>query len=273
MPRDGTELLKEATWRGESPDGYKTTLLDEDRLRELEDQQPDDGVPDNLTNTISDYRSYNLREVETIRLEVARTLSSFLTPERTLELPGTGMEMANDHITQFASYYKDDNETPSGTIKDARTAGPGDIVFTFASPEVYEEVSGTSQDSFVRTDLNGGEALDVVGDEGVDESNSEDASLELDDDEMMFFTGDYIDLSEGKSVITKIQWTDVDGESYGPDNGIFDNRLSGAHVLTAQGAHVRSTADLDAKIYTDGDAEIVPVAFYMGPGTKAPSLV
>lgn len=268
MPAEGTELLKEADWAEVTPDGFNTTLVDEDRLRELETQSLSD-----IGATVADYEDYQLSEENIIDLQVRRVLTSFLTPERTLELPGTGMEVAADHLKKFAAYYKDDNETPSGVIKDPQRASPGDIVFTFANAEVWEQISGEDQHDFLSSDLTGGEVLDVIGDAGADTSeNASDESLELDDDEMLYFTGDYIDLSEGKSVITKIQWSDVDGDSYGPDDGIFDNRLSGAHVMTAQGALVRSTADLDAKIYDDGDAELVPVAFYMGPATKAPSL-
>lgn len=269
MPPENTKLLKEDDWAGVSPDGFDSTLLDEDRLRELDNQSLS-----NLKTTVNDYNDYELTESHVVDLEVHRVLTSFLTPERTMELPGTGLAIAADHIKKFAAYYKADNETPSGTVKDSRRASPGDIVFTFANPEVYEEISGADVDTFLQTGLSGGDTLDVIGDAGVDhEDNASDTPMDLDNDEMMFFTGDYIDLSEGQSVISKIQWSDIDGESYGPDDGIFDTRLSGAHVMTAQGALVRSTADLDAKVYDDGDAELVPVAFYMGPATKAPSLV
>jgi hypothetical protein len=267
MPEGNTELLTESRLAGALPDGFKTTLYDTDRLRQLEN-----APMDNLGDTVDDYGGATLTERQIIESEIQRVLTSFQTPDRTLELPGLGLEF--DHVLNFASYYKDDADTPSGTIKDGRRAGPDDIVFTFASPEVYEEVSGTAQDTFYQTGLTGGTALDIVGDAGADEaSNSSGASMNLDDDEMMYFTGDFIDLSGGKSAVTKIQWSDIDGEDFGPDDGILSTRLSGTHLFTGQGAWVKSTTDLDAKVYTDGDAEIVPVAFYMAPGTKAPSLV
>lgn len=267
MPRDGTELLKESRLRGALPSGFKTTLADEDHLRELESHSVN-----NLDNTVKDYNDNVLTEEDVIETHIQRSLSSFITPERTIELPGTGLEF--DRLIKFASYYKADNETPSGTIKTPRDAGPDDIIFSFASPEVYEEVTGQAQDTFEQTGLTGGNVLDLVGDAGVDEGTNQSGNvMTLDDNEMMYFTGDYIDLSNGQSVVTKLQWSDLDGVGYGPEDAVLDTRLSGAHIITAQGGFVKSTADIDAKVYTDGDAEIVPVAYYMAPGTKAPSLV
>jgi hypothetical protein len=264
---EGTEVLTEGRVRGALPDGFKMTLYDTDRLRQLANADLS-----NLTDVVDDYGNSELMERHIIRNEIQRVMTSYVTPERTLELPATGLEF--EHLQRFAAYYKQDADTPSGTIKDERRAGPDDIVFTFASPEVYEEISGTSQDTFEQTGLSAGNTLDLVGDAGVDEAaNSSDATLSLDDDEMLYFTGDFIDLGEGQSEVTKIEWADIDGESYGPDSGLFSARLSGAHLFAGQGAWVKSTADLDAKVYAGGDAEIVPVAFYMGPGTKAPSLV
>lgn len=269
MPGEhGTQTLYETRVRGALADGFKTTLYDEDRLRQLADA--DLSV---LTNTIADYGSNTLTERDVVRTEVQRQMAAFQTPERTIELPGTGLEFEN--LQRFAAYYKNDNDTPSGTVKDLRRAGPDDIVFTFATPEVYDLISGDPQDTFEQTSLTGGNRLELVGENGLPDgsANTNGNTLTLDDDQMLYFTGDYIDLGSGQSEITKIQWEDIDGESYGPDDGILSTRYSGTHLFTAQGAWVKSTADLDAKIYASGDAEVVPVAFYMAPGTKAPSLV
>jgi len=249
------------------PDGFETTLIEEDRLRQL--GNADVSI---LSDVVDDYGNYTLNEEQIITAEIERTLTAFQTDDRTLEFPGTAIEF--DHILQFAAYYKDDNDTPSGTIKDPRRAGPDDIVFSFANPEVYEEITGTGQDTFNISGANGGSRVEVVGDAGLNEAgNANDSSITLDDDEMLFFTGDYVDLSGGQSIISKLQWMDVDGEDYGPHDAILQNRLSDAHIFTSQGAWVKSTADLDAKAYAAGNAELVPIAFYMGPGNKAPSLV
>lgn len=263
-----TELLAESRLREILPDGYESTIYDSNRLRQLENADLS-----NLEDVVDDYGQYQLTERQVIESEVQRVLTSFVTPERTLEFPGTGLEYYNDHIVQFASRYKANQDTPSGTIKDARRAGPDDIVFTFASPEVYDEISGTAQDTFFADGLSSPGELELIGDNGLpDGGNSSDASLQLDDDEMLFFTGDFIDLSGGQSVLTAGNWADIDGEDYGRDDFIYSNRLAGTHVATMQGGWVKQTADLDMKIYQDGDAEVVPVAFYMAPGGKAPSL-
>lgn len=270
MPGEyGTQLLSESRFRGAFPTGWKTTLYDEDRLRQLEKRKDKMG---NIEDVVADYGDNVLTERDIIRGEIQRVMTAFQTPERTLELPGTGMEF--DNLQRFASYYKADADTPSGTIKDVRRAGPDDIVFAFASPEVYTEISGTEQTTYEVNDLSSGDTLELIDEDGLpDAGETEDSSLELDENEMLYFTGDYIDLSSGPSEVTKIQWKDIDGEDYGPDDGVLSTRLSGTHLFTGQGAWIKSTADLDAKVYADGDAEIVPVAFYMGPGNNVPALV
>lgn len=260
-------LDTEVAMRDALPDGFETTLIEEDRLRQLE--QADRS---RIQDTVDDYQGNTLTEEDIITLEIERVLTSFQTDDRTLEFPGTAIEFGR--LLDFAAYYKNDNDTPSGTIKDVRRAGTDDIVFSFANPEVYEEISGQSQDTFNVTGVTGGNTVEIVGDNGLNEANpSNGNTLSLDTDEMLYFTGDYVDLSGGQSVLSKIQWNDIDGDTYGADDGVLSSRLSATHILTAQGAWVKSTCDLDAKAYTDGDAELVPIAFYMGPGNKAPTLV
>jgi hypothetical protein len=271
MPTDDvierTQSLLESRIRGTLPTGFQSTLQGSDRLREL--ANADMGV---LNEVVEDYGQNVLTEQDVVREEVQRVMTSFQTPERTVELPGTGLEFEN--IQRFVADYKQDNDTPSGTVNNERTVNTDDILFTFATPEVYAEISGNPQTNFKNDDLSEGDTLEVIGDAGLSSAgNTNGLSLELDDDERLYFTGDFIDFSGGKSNVTRIQWSDVDGEDYGPSNGLFSNRLSGMHLFSGQGAYVKSTADLDAKVYEGGAAEIVPVAFYIAPGTKAPSLV
>jgi hypothetical protein len=249
------------------PDGFKTTLTDSNRLRQLANADLNA-----ITEVVADYGDNDLTERDLIRAEIQGVMSSFVTPERTLELPGTGMEF--ERLQRFAAYYKRDNETPSGTVKNLRRGTVDDIVFTFASPEVYEEITGTAQDNFIATGLTGGNTLELIDQDGtVDGGQTAGTTLDLDDNEMLYFTGDFIDLSDGKSVITKFHYADIDGEDHEPNNHLFANRLSGTHTTLSQGAWVKQTVDIDAKIYEGGDAEVVPVAFYMAPGSNVPSLV
>lgn len=261
------------------PDGFKTTFLDTDRLRRLAEQDPSQA----LGETVEDYKSFTLTERDIIRNLADRVNTSFLTVERTIELPGLQLALDPDPVPgkgslleQWVALYKQDSDTPTGTIKDPARASTDDIVLSFATPEVYNEVNdnGGSVSNFVNTGLSGGSELQVVGQGGIDTSvNTDGNTLNLDSDEYFFFTGDFIDLSDGKSVVTATELSDVDGEDYGPQNAIFQNRLSGAHLLTTQGFYATDTFDIDAKVYEDGDAELVPVGFYIADGRKAPALV
>lgn len=266
-----TTLEIERALAGELPDGFVSTLASEDRLRELANQSDD-----NLSDVVEDYDGNTLTERNIIRAEIQRSITAFQTPDTseggTLELPGTALEFSR--ILNFAAHYKEDNDTPSGTIKTPKRANTDDIVFSFANPEVYEEVSGQSQDHYEITGITGGNTIEVIDTDGLAEAGqSGGTSLSLDQDEMMYFTGDFIDVSGGRAVLTKFQWNDIDGKQYGPVDAVLDSRLSATHIATAQGAWVKSSADLDAKGYLDGKAELIPIAYYMGPGNKAPALV
>lgn len=266
-----TTFTVEQALAGELPEGFDTTLPESERLRQL--QGADTSV---LSEVVEDYGQNALTERDVVRAEIQRVMTSFQTPEAqegaTLELPGTALEFTN--LQRFAAYYKTDNDTPSGIVKDSMRASPDDIVFSFATPEVYQEITGTAQDTFKVTGVEGGNQIELLGDSGLNETDpTPGSSLSLDKNEMLYFTGDYIDLTGGQNVLTKLQWEDVDGEHYGPNDGTLQNRLSATKIFTSQGAWIKSTADLNAKAYEDGVAEIVPVAFYMAPATEAPSLI
>lgn len=256
------------------PEGFRSTFLEADRLRRLNNQNPDETLGD----VVEDYEDSSINERDVINRIANSVLTSFLTPERTIELPGLALAMSDENnlLEKFAARYKQDNDTPSGTITDPERAGTDDIVFQFANPEVYSQIANgdlSGPDNWLASGLTAGETLEVIGESGIDEtSNTSGESLALDDDEYLFFTGDFIDLSDGQSVITKTQWNDVDGNEFGPTDGMLETRLSGAHILTTQGTYATATVDFDTKVYDDGDAELVPIAFYMAPGTKAPGL-
>lgn len=254
-----------------NPSGWKHTFYEDDRLRRLE--RADLSL---LGDTVDEYGGKTVTENDVIRYAAERVLTSFLTPEKTIEFPGLGLAVNGEMnlLEAFAALYKADNDTPSGTIKDPVRAGTDDIVFTFATPEVYNEIAGTSKSDYLQGTVAGGDTVELVGDQGIDAGSSANGSaLQLDADEYMFFTGDFIDLADGKGVVTATQIVDVDGRDFGPVDATFSARLSGAHILTTQGTYATTTIDIDAKAYAAGDPEVVPIAFYMGPGSKAPSLV
>lgn len=272
----GTET--EDVYLNELPSGFNTTFLDSDRLRELTGTSTDD-----IDEVVEDYGEFTLTERQLIRQHADKINSAFTLPERTIELPGLQLAldpsiMPGDSslLELFASKYKKDNSTPSGTIKTPARAKTEDIVFTVATPEVFNQINdnGGSVSNFTRTGLSAGNTEEIVGQGGIDNGvNTAGNSLTLDDDEYLFFTGDFIDLSDGRSVLTKFAYPDIDGEDYGQIQTLHRGRLSGLHLMLAQGTYITSSVDIDAKVYEAGDTEIVPVAFYMADGSKTPALV
>lgn len=271
-----TETLTESRLREAAPSGFQTTFTDEKRLRQLKKQDVEGVIDD----TVQEYDGNALTEREIIEYEIQRVLASFLTPERTMELPGLGLEHGGDksHLFSFAAMYKQSDDTPTGSIKDARRATSDDLIFTFATPEVYNTIVGAESgdsnyvDNFIIEDVEAGDEITLVGEDGY--NSSTDSPLDLDDDERLFYTGDFIDVSPGKSIFNRHEWVEVDGEStnYGPASFLLNNRLSGANLALGHGAHLKRDGHLKLKAYEDGDAEVWPVAFYMAPGHKAPGL-
>lgn len=269
-----TQTLTERRIRELTPTGFETTLTDDNRLRSLESVDYDDIIAD----IVQDYEGNSLSEKEIIDYEVERFITSFLTPERTIEMPGTGLELGNGHIYAFAAQYKQSDDTPTGTIMDTRRAQSDDLVFTFAGPEVYNSIIGAEPGdpeyaaNFKIEDVDEGEEVVLVGEDGF--NSDTEGSMQLADNERMFFTGDFIDVSSGKSIFHRQEWVDVDGqtEDYGPYDFLLSNRLSGANVSMGHGAYVKRDAELHLKAYEAGDAEIWPVAYYMAPGHQAPDL-
>lgn len=263
-----TETLIERRLRQQLPSGFVTTLTDESHLRTLANQ--DTG---NIEETVQEFSGNSLSEKNIIDTVVERVLSgSFLTPQRSIEIPGLGIEYTAGRLYSWAAAYKESDDTPTGTITDVQRAQSDDLIFTFAGPEVYNQVGTASVDNFKTTGHTAGDVVHLVGEEGYDDT--QDAPLDLADDERLFFTGDFIDVSSGKSVFNRQEYVQVDGssEDYGPISFLLSNRLSGANVSLGSGARVKRDVQLDLKAYEDGDAEVWPIAFYMAPGHKAPGL-
>ena len=263
-----TETLIERRLREKAPAGFVSTLTDDGNLRQLDNQDVS-----TLQDTVQEFNGNTLTEKNVIDTVVQRVLAgSFLTPERTMELPGLGLEYSSDRLYSFAAAYKESDDTPTGTITDEQRAQADDLVFTFAGPEVYNQIGNSTVDNFKIEGVSAGEVVTLVGEDGY--NSSADAVLDLDSDERLFYTGDFIDVSPGKSIFNRQEWVNVDGsaEDYGPTSWLFANRLSGANLALGSGARVKREVQLDVKAYEEGDAELWPVAFYMAPGHKAPGL-
>lgn len=263
-----TETLVERRLRDKLPSGFVSTLSDESHLRQLANQDTS-----NIESTVQEFSGNKLTEKNIIDYVVERVLSgSFLTPERTMEIPGLGIEYSAGRLYSWAAAYKESDDTPTGTISDVQRAQSDDLIFTYAGPEVFNQIGTASVDNFQISGVTAGDVVHLIGEDGY--NSTTDAPLDLEDDERLFFTGDFIDVSSGQSIFNRQEYVQVDGssEDYGPISWLLSNRLSGANVSLGSGARVKRDVQLDLKAYEDGDAEIWPVAFYMAPGHKAPSL-
>lgn len=253
------------------PNGFKNLFVESSRLRRL--KQFDAST---LDGTVEEYGNNKITEAEIIEAVAQRRARSYLTPERTIAYPGLNLAINDNLLHLWAAGYKKDNDTPSGTIKDPERAGVDDIVFSPLTPAVFKKITDddTLSPNFVSSGLSGGDELPVIADKGHDtDANTAGETLSIGTSEQIFLTGDFIDLSQGQSVVSGTQYNDVDGHDFGPTDVLMQSRHSGTHILTTQATYATDTLNLHAGVYDDGDAELVPVGFYLGPGRKAPDLI
>lgn len=269
---------------GEQPEGFRTTFINDDRLTYIQDAHKRLQSGDlSLDQTVVEFGDHVLTERDVINRELNKVQSSFLLPERTVTLPGVALN--RDAIMAIAAKFKDEHDL--GPVVPSALAEPGQnqVVFEFATPEVYNDlanaqsgVSGVNANNFIRdNNLSAGNTVDIISDGGVAGTQGNTAYLELarEDDELIF-TGDILD-PLGDATLSKYEQADVDGnDDLGPEDVLFQRRLSNLHIQTVQGNYIKTRFDLDGKVYDGGDtgaAEPVPVVFRLGQADNAGALV
>lgn len=274
-------LLQEREYDG-LPSGFRTNFRDEERLEEFVNilsggQSVNeavtgniDGALDGTTRTIPGGDS--MREVDEIDWVLDRVVSSYITPERTIQIPG--IELNRNLIKAAAVSYKRDTDTPSGTIKPPEHATNDDIVFEFVTPETYSQIGTGTAGRYIRTGLTDDSTIEVVGTNGIDGGGSA-AFTDFAASDWIFYTGDVIDpLNDAR--ITKYQWLDVNGDTnIGPTPSFFGRSVSSVHMQLITGELAKDSVRLQGKVYDAGtaqEAEPVPVAFRFADGADAQAL-
>lgn len=260
------------------PDGFRTNFLDDDRLETLGNvlaegvtaSSTDDSLT-GITRSVSEPAGSEMREVDEIDRVLDRVVSSFITPERTIQLPG--VELNRNLIKAAAVAYKRDTDTPSGTIKPPELASNDDIVFEFVTPETYSEIGTGTAFNYIRTGLTDDTTVEVVGANGIDGGGA--GSFTLNARDWLFFTGDIIDpLDDAR--LTKFQWANIDGNTnLGPSPAFLGRSVSSLHMQLVPAQLVKEDVRLQAKVYDAGaaqEAEPVPVAVRLTDGANVQAL-
>lgn len=258
------------------PDAFQTNFVDDERLESLSSTwATGQVVQDELNNTvlsISEPRDSRFTEKDVIDLVLDRVASSFTFRERTITLPG--IELNRKLIYAAAAEYKQDTDTPSGTIKPPELATADDIVFEAVTPDVYNDITGTADqaDNFIRTGLTDDQSLDVIGSNGAAGGANQ---LQLNAADWLVYTGDVIDFLDDAS-LTKWEYADVDGSTnYGPTPGLIGRRGSELHYQLVSAFLVKEQVDINARVYdagTNREAEPYNVAFRFTDGSNAQPL-
>ncbi len=248
------------------PQAIPTTFVDGSRLEKLQNayDQRQRVLEDNVIVVPTKNGKRSIGEEEVIDMVASRVMYQFITPERDIKLPA--MELNKKLLKGAVVLFKQDSGTPSGTLKPPELATTDDLVIQFATPQVYNRLGSGSADNFIQSGLTAGDVVQVVNDEGITGSGG--GNLTAGDDDWLFFTGDFIDMN-ADSIITQVQFTDVDDEDYGSTPAIVSERASNLHLITASGHLIKETVSVDAYAYDDGDAELVPMCLNISDGSNA----
>lgn len=238
----------------------KSTLKNEDTLNDL--QKAYDTRSQVLEEDALHFGRQKVTEEEVIR-DVLKDIKTLRIGEREITLPGVE---ANERMI-IGAVAKFKREVYSGNVKPAKMAGHDDIVVELAREKTFEGMQAGNVNNFAGTVATEGASLNIVPAKGIS------GTATLDDNQWLFFTGDFIDLNSD-AVITAIQYVDVDGETnYNPEGHIiFSERDSDIQVNKVSAELVKSTVNIDGYGAFAGNAEVVPVAIHIAQGKHVASL-
>lgn len=172
--------------------------------------------------------------------------------ERNIKLPGLRRHF--EMIVGFVANFKD-TEMPNRSIKSFARSKDNDIAVGFGRDEVY------GVDNWQQTGTSAG-SQDILPASG---------THSLNDEEWAFFTGDFVDL-DSDSILTAIQYTSMDGESYNPEDILMSERGTDLQLSEVTAGVAKETVDIDAKSAFSGDLELVPVNVVATKGSNVPTL-
>lgn len=273
---EASVLLQEKQYEG-FPSGFRTNFIDDERLETFTSilaegvTETDDGSLTDITRSVSRPAGSEFTEADEINWVIDRVVSSFVTPERSVALPGVALN--RELIKAVAVAYKRDTDTPSGTIKPADFATNDDIAIEFVTPETYSEIGTGTAFNYIRTGLTDDSTVEVIGTNGIDGGGT--AAFTLNARDWLFYTGDVLDpLDDAR--LTKYQWTQVDGDTnLGPSPDLLGRSVSSLHMQLIPAVLAKEDVRLQAKVYDAGaaqEAEPIPVAFRLTDGANVQAL-
>lgn len=199
-------------------------------------------------------------EEEVVR-DILEDASTFKLGEREVKLQG--LEKNKDLIVGAVAKFKD--EVFSGDIRPAKEAGIDDIAVGVLRSKALNHMQAGNVVNWEQTGLSEGGTIDVVP-SGVD------GTATLDENEWLFFTGDFVDLNSD-AIVTAVQYKNVDGDTNKkPEDITIEERDSDIQTTETSGELVKSRVDIDAKAGFAGDTELTPICIHICKGDLVPGL-
>lgn len=151
----------------------ENTLIDENRMKELDGAYREREFKDNVINVpLGKGEAKSVGEEDIIEYVVKRVKYQYDFEERNIELDGCNLDM--NLLKGFCHAYREASGTPTGTIKPKELAKTDDLVFGFMGPRYWNAIAGAgNQYNFEITSVTKG-SINVIDKGGLSSATASD---------------------------------------------------------------------------------------------------
>lgn len=202
------------------------------------------------------YAGKRIDEETLVREELTRLLQPLRMSTRDIELPGMRANMEN--IVGAVAKFK--KEVVKGAdIRPVQMAGDEDLTIELLNVLTTSGMSHHSVTAWLQT----GQSVGRVGLFPPACGTGTNDRATLDDDEWLFFTGDFIDFNSN-AIIEEIKYEDVDKvTSYNPESIIMSQKGTDMQMGLVSAVLAKSYVKIGSRATTAGATEMLPVAVHI----------
>jgi len=202
------------------------------------------------------YAGKRIGEEELIRDELKRMMQPLRMSTRDIELPGL---RANVELI-VAAVAKFKKEVVQGAdVRPVAIAGDNDIAIEMINILTVNGMTKRSISTWLQTGLSVGR----VGIFPPGNGSADAQKATLDDDEWLFFTGDFIDFNSN-AIIEEIKYENIDkNTSFNPESIVLSQKGTDMHMGLVSAQLAKSYVKIGGRATTAGATEMMPVAVHI----------
>jgi len=195
-------------------------------------------------------------EEEILRDELKRMMQPLRMSTRDIELPGL---KANTELI-IAAVAKFKREVVQGAdIRPVSIAGDNDIAIEMINILTVNHMTKRTVSSWLQTGLSVGR----IGIFPPGNGSNDAQKATLDDNEWLFFTGDFIDFNSD-AIVETIKYENIDkNTSFNPESIILSQKGTDMHMGLVSAQLAKSYVKIGGRATTAGSCEMMPVAVHI----------